>query len=175
MAGRARIIPRYTYDDYILWEGRWEIIDGIAHSMSPSPSPRHQEIAGKLHAAFLRSLENTSCTCKVYQPVDLKIDEHTVLMPDILVVCSKEVKQPIDFPPNLVGEILSPSTRLKDLIEKHRICEEFGIKYYLVVDPDEQSIKLFEMDSAGIYKQKDVLEIEIEDDCLIRVEFEKVW
>jgi len=38
----------YTYDDYIKWEDRWELIDGIAYSMSPAPYPKHQKIVARV-------------------------------------------------------------------------------------------------------------------------------
>jgi hypothetical protein len=45
MSTAAKILPSYTYEDYLHWEGRWELIDGIPYAMSPFPAPRHQRIA----------------------------------------------------------------------------------------------------------------------------------
>jgi len=53
MSSGVKILPHYTYQDYIQWEGKWELIDGIPHSMSPALTPQHQLIANNLGALFL--------------------------------------------------------------------------------------------------------------------------
>src|SRR5690348_1361273 len=109
MSNAVRILPHYTYDDYVHWEGRWEIIDGIPYAMSPAPTPKHQIIANTLGALFFYALRNCH-RCKVAQAIDFKIAEDTIVQPDISVLCQKATKKFIDFPPALVVEILSPST-----------------------------------------------------------------
>ncbi|HZH65515.1 MAG TPA: hypothetical protein VEY10_11550 [Flavisolibacter sp.] len=52
MSGAVKILPYYTYEDYVQWEGKWELIDGIPHAMSPAPTPKHQIIANTLGALF---------------------------------------------------------------------------------------------------------------------------
>jgi len=115
MANKAKILPNYTYEDYVQWKGRWELIDGIPHAMSPMSLPRHQELSGKIHRDLLNAIGKSSCNCQVYQPIDVKIEEHTIVNPDLLIVCRPIEGQFLDTPPELVVEILSPSTRLKDL------------------------------------------------------------
>lgn len=111
MARTARTLPNYTYLEYAKWDGRWEIIDGIPHAMTPMPSPRQQAISGHIHAAFLHSLMKSTCSqYTVYQPIDVKINDHTVVNPDLLIACEPIHGQYIDFAPDLVVEILSPST-----------------------------------------------------------------
>ena len=46
---RVEDLPHYTYDDYKIWEGRWELIDGVAYAMAPSPIFKHQNISGDIH------------------------------------------------------------------------------------------------------------------------------
>ena len=113
MPGAVKILPHYTYDDYVHWEGKWELIDGIPYAMSPAPVPKHQIVAANLSAEFRFALKQ--CTqCKVVQPVDYKIKEDTVFQPDMLIVCRPIEKKYLDFPPSLVAEILSQSSILID-------------------------------------------------------------
>lgn len=77
--------------------------------MSPAPGPEHQFVAGNLHAEFRNALKTKGCDCKVYQPIDYKISEDTILNPDLLLVCKPIAKAFLDFAPELIAEILSPA------------------------------------------------------------------
>lgn len=146
MGYAQRLMPHYTYDDYVQWEGRWELIDGHPIAMSPSPVPEHQRVSSKLQHEFIDALEDSGCKkCEVYSPIDYKTEEDTILQPDILIVCDKITKKYLDFPPALVVEILSPSTALRDRHIKFDIYETQGIKYYLIVDIDKETFELYEL------------------------------
>ncbi len=80
-----KILPYYTYEDYCRWEGQWELIEGIPYAMSPMPRPEHQVIANNLGAEFRAAVKKTRCNCKVYQPIDYKVTEDTILNPDLLM------------------------------------------------------------------------------------------
>ncbi len=175
MRSRARLLPDHTFEDYCSWEGRWELIEGIPYAMSPSPSPNHQKISGKIHSLLIIAMEEIGCDCDVYQPIDLKISEKTVLNPDLSIVCKPIENQYLDFPPALVVEILSPSTRLKDLHTKYKLYEEFGILHYLVVDPDSLTVELHKLDNNGKYNEADLDFIDIHDDCRITIDYKKIW
>ena len=137
MSGAIKILPHYTYDEYVQWEGKWELIDGIPHAMSPAATPNHQLIANSLGALFYLSLRSCKM-CKVYQAIDYKISEDTVVQPDIAVLCRQTDKKFIDFPPELVVEILSPSTALKDRHTKSGLYQNQGVKYFLIISPNEK-------------------------------------
>lgn len=171
-----KILPNYTYDDYCHWEGRWELIEGIPFAMSPMPSPRYQLITGNIHTSFQNTLKNKGCSCKVYQPIDVKIEENTVVNPDVLIVCQPINKQYLDFPPLLVVEVLSPSTRLKDTHTKFELYQDFGIRYYLMVDPEEKKILIYQLNAEGKYGlQSDSASFELEEDCMIRPDLANIW
>ena len=140
-----KLLPQYTYNDYCLWEGKWELIDGIPYAMSPQPKPEHQRIAGSLHAELRSALKKSNGSCEVYQPVDYKISEDTVLNPDLCVLCRPPTKAYIDFPPELVVEILSPATVMKDRHTKFQLYQQEQIPYYLIIDVDEQSIEIYKL------------------------------
>jgi Uma2 family endonuclease len=140
-----RILPNYTYDDYCQWEGKWEIIDGIPYAMSPMPSPRHQLLANEIGALLSNQLKSQKCSCRVYQTVDVRINDHTVVCPDIVVACQSIEKNYIDFPPTIVVEIFSPSTKVKDLNTKFDMYENFGIPFYIMVDPETNTISIYQL------------------------------
>ncbi len=98
MNSAFKILPHYTYDDYCKWEGRWEIIDGIPYAMSPAPNPRHQSVGAKIIYELISSINKTGCkNCKVYEFIDVKIQEDTIIQPDISIVCRPITKNFLDF------------------------------------------------------------------------------
>lgn len=171
-------LPQYTYEDYLLWEGRWELIDGVPYAMAPMPVPQHQSTAGNLHAEFRAALKRSSCKCKVYQPLDYKLSDDTVFNPDLLVVCKPIVKKYFDFPPSLVVEILSEGTAMKDRHIKYPRYEAEGIPYYLIVDAEIQAVEVYKLMNETYHRQpfdqnqSFVFDI---DDCRFSVPFNQIW
>lgn len=103
MAIANKIIPHYTYDDWVHWEGKWELIDGHPIAMSPTPVPAHQRVAAELRTELLLALRKSNCKkCRVYDPVDYKISDDTILVPDILIICGEVKKKYLDFAPSLL-------------------------------------------------------------------------
>jgi Uma2 family endonuclease len=148
-----RYIPNYTYADYKMWEGDWELIDGVPVSMSPSPIKKHQSIGGKIYSHILVSLDaqNKSCgDCEVVYELDWIVNDTTVLRPDIAMVCT-ETNDFITKPPILIVEILSPSTALRDRQVKYDIYQEQGVKYYIIVDPATKKHRAFQLKDGAYY------------------------
>ena len=137
-----KYLPNYTYLDYEKWEGRWELIDGIPFAMSPAPSIKHQRISAKLARYFDESLENCDA-CFVSLPINWKIKENLVLQPDIVVICTEASGNYLETVPDLVVEILSPSTAHKDRHLKYEIYQSQGVRYYLIVNPKTDMIEVF--------------------------------
>lgn len=178
MSEAVKILPYYTYQDYLQWEGRWELIDGIPFAMSPAPTPKHQLIANALGALFYFSLKN--CTnCKAYQAIDFKIAEDTIIQPDISVLCKAATKKYIDFPPALVVEILSPSTALKDRHTKSALYAGQKIPYYILISPDTEEAEIFEWNEEGyMLKQKDkafTYTFQFPEGCTATIDFSEIW
>lgn len=170
--------PNYTYDDYCQWEGRWELIEGMPYAMSPLPMPLHQIAGGNLYALFKDALKKGCKECKAFPPLDWKIEEDTVVQPDMFVVCNKIEKKFLDFAPVLVVEVLSPSTASKDRGEKMELYQQQQVKYYLILDPQFKKTEIYLL-QQGTYKQ--VAEnpadftFTLQDDCAIDVNFSEVW
>ncbi len=146
-------LPHYTYDDYVQWEGKWEIIDGIPYAMAPSPSIEHQDISQKIAVELHNDLKECA-SCKALLPVDWQITEDTVVQPDNLVVCG-EIKSNIKLlqTPSIVFEVLSPSTKDKDRTKKYALYEDAKVPYYIIVDPLTKSAQVYAFE-AGKYDLK---------------------
>jgi Uma2 family endonuclease len=173
-----KILPHYTYEDYKLWEGKWELIDGFPIAMSPSPVPRHQLVAASLKMEIGIALKKCD-NCRVYDPVDYLISVDTVVQPDVMVLCRRPTKKFIDFPPVLVAEILSPSTALRDRNTKFELYQNEGIKYYLIADADANKMEIYELIDKS-YKlvnedSAEQFEFIFDDDCNASVNLADVW
>lgn len=170
-------LPHYSYDDYLHWEGRWELIDGIAHAMSPAPSINHQRVSQNIAALLDDALEHCD-QCQALLPVDWKITEDTIVQPDNLVVCYEPSGAYIARAPSLIFEVLSPATRQKDEQVKYRLYESEGVKYYCVVDPEEKLMKIYEL-KGGHYRKMMDAETEIVPfelpHCQLEFDCSKVW
>lgn len=176
MSAIEKIIPYYTYEDYKHWEGKWELIDGLPFAMAPSPVYNHQLIASNLLALFWNELKDCD-KCGVLQPLDYIVKDDTVLQPDLLIVCDL-VKNYLDFPPDLVCEILSPSTVLKDRHTKYNIYQLQKIPYYIIISPVTEEVEVYIL-HEGRYElnQKGKgFEFEFElDSCKAAVDFSQIW
>lgn len=178
MPKNIRILPHYTYDDYVHWEGKWELIDGIPYAMSPAPTPHHQMIANTLGALFYLALKKCR-TCKAYQAIDYKITEDTVVQPDVSILCQKPTKKFIDFRPALVVEILSPSTALKDRHTKAGLYASQKVPYYIIISPETEETEIYVLEEGAYQlKQKGVdfqFTFHFEEDCEAIIDFAEIW
>jgi Uma2 family endonuclease len=177
MSNAVKILPHYTYDDYVQWEGKWEVIEGVPYAMSPSPVHRHQVLAGNLHSLFWIELKNCK-KCQVSQPVDYLVEDDTILQPDILITCKPVNKKFLDFPPVLVAEILSPSTALKDRHSKYTIYESQDILYYIIVDPDKNEAEVYQLIERKYQLMKQGNDFNFcfhLEECTAEIEFKEIW
>lgn len=148
---------KYTWQDYLTWpdEERWEVIDGEAYDMTPSPTSRHQTIAGNFYRILANKLVGKPCRAFI-APLDVYLDEYNVIQPDVLVVCDqRKIQDRVCGAPDVVVEVLSPSTALKDKREKKVLYERFGVREYIVVHPDEMLVERYWLDSE-VFQGPDV-------------------
>jgi len=129
---------RYTVADYLNWpdDERWELIAGEVYNMSPAPTVKHQSIVGDFYNQLKQQLKGKSCVPYV-APLDVVLSDNDVVQPDVLVVCdpAKITEKNIQGAPDLVVEVLSPGTALKDMREKKALYERSGVREYVVIDP----------------------------------------
>jgi Uma2 family endonuclease len=170
-------LPHYTWEDFQHWEGRWELIDGIAYAMSPAPSLRHQSLSSNI--AWILKEQLRDCRhCQALLPVDWRISEDTVVQPDNLVICGEVSGQFLTKAPTLIVEILSKSTEHKDKTTKFRLYQQEGVKYYLIVDPETQIVKVYDWMQGRYVKRLDasneILEFEL-GKCQISMNMALIW
>ncbi len=172
-----KIIPHYTYDDWVHWEGVWELLEGHPIAMSPTPVPYHQRVAAELITELTLSLRKSGCKhCRVYDPLDYKITHDTILVPDILIICGEVKKKYLDFPPALVVEILSPATALRDRHTKYQLYEQQGVKYYLIVDADKKIIEVYELnENEYTLLNNQSYNFTLVNDCTITPDFSNIF
>jgi len=170
-------LPHYTYADYISWEGRWELIEGIPYAMTPSPNIRHQRISQAIARLLDEALDDCK-RCKAILPVDWKVAENTVVQPDNLVVCYRPSGTFLTKAPSLIFEILSPATAEKDRRTKYAIYEREGVSYYCIVDPEDSTAKIYRLHDGRYVKQLDATDEWFDfalGECLIRFDFSRIW
>lgn len=160
MGSPARGINQtYTYADYLTWpdDERWEIIDGEAYAMTPAPTTTHQRIIGNIFTRVDQFFRGKPCVPFI-APTDVVLDDRNIVQPDILVVCepSKITQKNIQGAPDLVIEILSPSTSVKDRREKKLLYERFGVLEYIIIDPFGEAAERFAL-IEGRYAASDIV------------------
>ena len=141
MPEAAKIIEQkkeFTYEDYLEFDDdvRVELIDGKVWDMSPAPTTVHQEILINLSGLIVDKLNKKGC--KIYPaPTDVKLSARDVVQPDLLVVCRREIitERCIEGAPDLVVEILSPATELKDRNVKFKLYQKHGVREYWLISP----------------------------------------
>jgi len=123
--------------------------------MSPSPLAVHQQIIFALSEIIvLFNIQNGRKGQWMYSPMDVKFDEGNVVQPDIIYISegrkTEIIKERVEGAPDLVLEVLSPSTAYYDLRQKKNIYEKYGVKEYIIIDPIERSIELYAL-NEGLY------------------------
>ncbi|MBX3466099.1 MAG: Uma2 family endonuclease [Planctomycetes bacterium] len=165
----ARPQVRYTYEDYrqLPDDGRrYEVLDGEL-VVSPSPSRRHQQLSARLVYELYRHVEAEHRLGEVYHaPSDVILAEDTIVQPDLLFVATERLDafsdRGLEGAPDLVVEILSPSTRARDRGKKREVYARFGVRELWLVDPDRDAVDVFEraggdLAPAGIFGRGDTL------------------
>jgi len=174
---RIEYLPQYTYSDYLLWEGEWELIDGIAISMAPAPMRIHQQIARELFLA-LNQNNLEECECETLYEIDWKLSNDTLLRPDIVMVCDDDNEKYITKAPKIIIEILSPSTAKKDETIKFDIYEEEKVNYYILVYPNDLKAKAYRLKDDKYTKIGDFTKEKLvfsDVDCQLEIDFNLVF
>jgi Uma2 family endonuclease len=139
---------KLTYDDYLLFPDdgrRHELIDG-EHYVTPAPSLRHQEISKRLFRLLDGYLQVRPLGQVFYAPVDVVPTDVDVVEPDLLYVSNGRaeiLRDPVRGAPDLVIEIVSPSSRRTDEVVKRKLYERIGVREYWIVDPELEVVKVY--------------------------------
>lgn len=176
--------PRYTFADALAWDDseRAEIIDGEVVMMAPPLSSIHQEISMELSSQLHAYLKGKKC--KVYAaPFAVRLfetdgdgpeDVDTMVEPDISIICDPEKidKHGCKGAPDMVAEILSPSTQRHDRFVKFSLYQRAGVREYWIVDSDSRTVQSFVLEN-GRYSVKEFgtagekMTVNVLGDCVI--------
>ncbi len=169
-------IEHYTVEDYVQWKGEWELVDGMPYAMAPSPIVTHQSTNMKI-ARQLDELLDECEACQALFEIDWTVCHDTVVRPDTLVICY-EPDEKLTKKPEIIFEVTSPSTVLKDEKVKFEIYEREGVRYYILVYLDIKVAKAYVLKDGRYIKMGDFSDekalFELAD-CEIEFDFSKIW
>ena len=164
----------YNYSDYLNWtfDGMVELINGKIFKMSPAPSSGHQIILMELSGICWQHLKGKPCKTFI-APFDVRLSKFkednlidSVVQPDLCIICdpTKIDEKGCNGAPDMIVEILSPSTAQRDLDLKFKLYEENGVKEYWIVQPNDQTVSVFDLTDSkftlrGIYHRKNIVEV----------------
>jgi len=164
---------KYSYADYLTWldDKRRELFDGTVSLISQTPNTAHATVRMEIFTEIYNYLKKCKCGCKVFAaPFDVRLPkndekEHkdiffTVVQPDICIICdlSKIDKRGCLGAPNMIVEILSPSTAKKDYNTKYDLYERAGVKEYWIVSPEAKYVEIFLLQEDGKYAEGKIYE-----------------
>ena len=171
MGFALRTNERYTVEQYLAWPedgARYELLEGIPYELN-APTVEHQELVGGLHYALQHyqrerskngSGDGVACLI-LFAPVDVILSDITVVQPDLIVVCNRAmvVDGRVRGAPDLVVEVLSPSTASRDMKQKHRLYLMAGVPQYLLIYPYYRCAELYSLGADGRYAAPEVLDV----------------
>jgi Uma2 family endonuclease len=145
-AGRGH----FTYQDLLHTPDdgkRYEVLEGDL-VVSPAPRTKHQRIVMRL-IRLLIAAEDAEHGLALGAPCDVVFSEHDVVEPDLLFVAKarKDIiaVENVQGAPDLAVEVISEGSRKRDVITKRGIYERYGVRFYWLVDPEEETVRVFEL------------------------------
>ncbi|MCI8692757.1 MAG: Uma2 family endonuclease [Lachnospiraceae bacterium] len=177
---------QYTFADVLSWDEseHIEIINGEAFAMA-APSRMHQKISMELSRQLANYLEGKKC--EVYpapfsvrlfeQDGDAPEDVDTLVEPDISVICDRNKLDQYGCKgaPDMVIEVLSPSSHRHDQLVKLNLYQQAGVREYWIVDPENRIVRVMLLSDAGflqpheIYQQGDIARVTVLEGCFIEL------
>lgn len=136
---------------------REELIDGKLIAMAPSPSWNHVSVAGNIYHLFKNQLKGGKCM-PIPDGFDLHLTKDNVLVPDVMIVCdrSKIKGNGVYGAPDLVVEVLSPSTAKNDRGRKKELYAKCGVREYWIVSAFEMTVEVYRNDGNGGFLLDDI-------------------
>jgi Uma2 family endonuclease len=146
---------KLTYADYLRFPDdglRHEIIDG-EHYVTPSPATQHQRISRNLLHVIQTYLDDHPIGELFAAPFDALLSDFDIVVPDLLYLSNERARfltsKNLQGPPDLVIEILSPSTRSRDMKLKRALYERVGVHEYWAVDPERNRVEIYRRDAGS--------------------------
>ena len=138
---------RHTPDD----GKRYEVLEGDL-IVSPSPKVSHQRIVKRLQGLLMRA-EDAEYGEGFPAPLDVVLSDHDVVEPDLLFIAKDRLgivtEDNVQGAPDLVVEVISEGSRKRDAITKRVLYARYGVRFYWLVDPEEETVRVFELKEGG--------------------------
>jgi Uma2 family endonuclease len=152
------VIHSLSYEDLLRMpeDGyRYEIIGGELF-VSASPNKKHQWTSGRLYGTLFNHVIENDVGEVYHAPVDVRLSPHDIVVPDLIFITRDRRgiygDQVVEGAPDLVVEILSPSTRTRDLGLKLALYARVGVREYWVADPDARTLVIYALTNEGGYR-----------------------
>jgi len=169
----------YTYDDYIKWDTpeyeKWELFDGVPVLMATPAMPHNLVVSSMLIilGSYLRGKKCNIFSSNLAVNIDNKTTKNNVFIPDLVIVCDRgkfDEKACIGAP-DLVIEVLSPSTEKRDKTIKFEKFEQEGVPEYWIIDPKKKLVLVYILTNGKyivhLYTEKDTVKVHVLDDCAV--------
>lgn len=178
MENRKNIVESTTMDEFLSLNKEddvlREFLDGEIYLLS-SPSINHFYVTDYLHSEFKDYLKKIDSKCRSYHaPVDLKLGNNNVVIPDIMIVCSKSTNENyFDLVPPLIVEILSPGNVTHDTVYKRRLYEKNGVKEYWMIHLIDRYVEICFLEPGGykseVYYKNEIIKSKVFEGLNINV------
>jgi Uma2 family endonuclease len=167
----------YTYKDYQIWEGDWELIYGQPIAMAPSPMITHQAIANLIAFELTHAMQECE-KCLVLGEEDWKISDDTVVRPDVVMICNEPHDAYITKRPEIVVEVTSKSTIKRDESIKYELYQDEKVPYYIIVYPNDLKARIYKLIDGKFESQGSFLDEVYHLDnvhCEAKIDFNRVF
>jgi Uma2 family endonuclease len=151
MTSTAPVVGVWTYGKYLELddENRYEVINGEL-LVTPAPGTRHQSVVRDLSLRFVQFVQERTAGVVFFAPTDVVLGEDQVVQPDILFIRTARIREivserAVHGPPDLVVEVLSPSSLQRDRHQKRELYGRAGVPEFWIVDPANRAIEVFSL------------------------------
>jgi Uma2 family endonuclease len=148
----TEVVTRVSYEEFreLPDDGkRYELIHGEVH-VSPAPKTKHQRAHSKLFVSLGSHVTTKGLGELLSAPLDVRLDEDTVVQPDLVFISNARatiiLEDYIDGAPDLVVEILSPSTTAYDRATKLALYAEAGVPWVWFLDPQAKTVEILKLE-----------------------------
>ena len=140
-----------SYHEYVLFpkdRNRREILEGELF-VTPSPKFLHQKVSYRLSLSLGNHIERYRLGTLLTAPMDVVLSPHNIVQPDLLFIAKGREKiitnDNIQGAPDLIIEIISPSSGSEDRIHKHQVYARYGVRHYWMIDPDNRLFEAYQL------------------------------
>ncbi|NOZ83615.1 MAG: Uma2 family endonuclease [Epsilonproteobacteria bacterium] len=150
----------FDYNDYLIRSNdqRREIIDGEAYDINPAPKVKHKKISRNLERIIFNNFTHPSKCGAFSAPANVVFDDYNIIQPDIFIICNKNkiTEADINDAPDLIIEIVLPSTVLKDKRGKKAFYEKCDVSEYVLIYPELEYVERLYLENKK-YNAADIL------------------